>query len=170
MLPELLSLMKAKASNSNSIPSAAVRYASRLDERTPTLTFTESDLALAVSLFTRGRMSPPSLFDDLTKEFLLHPQAQNDTLTKSVQLEKMLFKYKRDKFFFHIFLFFEQMSIVAKHIRISERPVILAMGELTRFMNTVKSSGRSLGFQYPDQAPLMQLMGPRKVRDELAYR
>ena len=107
VLPELLRWMKAKASDSNSIPSATVRYASRLDERAPTLTFTENDLALAVSLFSCRRMSPPSLFDNLTKEFLLLPQAQNDTLTKSVQLEKMLFKYKRDKFFSHIFLYVE---------------------------------------------------------------
>ena len=167
VLSELLRLMKAKAS-SDSIPSAAERYASKLDKRAPTLTFTESDLALAVCLFSRGRMSPPSLFDDLTKEYLL-PQNQNDTLTKSVQLE-MLFKYKIDKYFSLIFLYVEQMSRVAKHLRISKRPVILAMGELTRFMNAVKSSDRSLGFQYPDQAPLVQLMGPRKVKDELAYR
>ena len=91
-------------------------------------------------------MSPPSLFDDLTKEFLLLPQAQNDSLTKSVQLETMLFKYKRDKCFSHIFLYVEQMSRVAKHLRISEWPVILTMRELTRFMNMVKRSGRSLGF------------------------
>merc|ERR1712215_129272 len=64
----------------------------------------------------------------------------------------------------------EQMARIAKHLRISEWPVILAMGKLTRFMNTVKSSGRSLGFQYPDQAPLVQLRGPRKVKDELAYK
>ena len=61
----------------------------------------------------------------------------------------MLLKYKRDKFFSHIFLYVEQMSRVAKHLRISEWPVILAMAELTRFMNVVKSSGRILGFQYP---------------------
>ena len=115
VLPELLRLMKAKASNSNSIPSATMRYASRLDERASTLTFTENDLALAVSLFTRWRMSSQSLFDDLTKEFLLLPQAQNETLTKDVQLERMLFKYKRDKYFSHIFLYVEQMSRVAKH-------------------------------------------------------
>merc|ERR1711867_146180 len=111
-----------------------------------------------------------SLFDDLTKEYLLLPPGQNETLTKSVKLEKFLYKYKRDKFFSHIFLYVEQMARIAKHLQISERPVILAMGELTRFMNAVKSSGRSLGFQYPDQAPLLRLMGPRKVKDELAYR
>ena len=81
-----------------------------------------------------------------------------------------MYKYKRDKFFAHIFLYVEQMARIAKHLRISEWPVILAMGELTHFMNVVKCSGRSLGFQYPDQAPLVQLMGPRKVKDELAYR
>ena len=56
VLPELLRLRKAKDSASDSIPSAAERYASRLDERPPTLTFTETDLALAVSVFNRGRM------------------------------------------------------------------------------------------------------------------
>ena len=70
VLPEFLRLMKAKAAP-DFIPSAAERYASRLDEKLPTLTFTENDLALAVLLFGCGRMSPPSMFDDLTKEFLL---------------------------------------------------------------------------------------------------
>ena len=125
---------------------------------------------MAVLLFSCGRMSPPTMFDDLTKEYLMLPPGQNETLTKSVQLEKFLFKYKRDKFFAHIFHYVEQMQRIAKHLWITERPVILAMGELTRFMNAVKCSGKSLGFQYPDQPPLVQLMGPRKVKDELAYK
>ena len=40
VLPELIRLKKAKDSVSDSIPSAAERYASRLDKRAPTLTFT----------------------------------------------------------------------------------------------------------------------------------
>ena len=44
------------------------------------------------------------------------------------------------------------------------------MGELTRVMNVVRSGGKSLGFQYPDQPPLVQLLGPRKVKDDLAYK
>ena len=59
---------------------------------------------------------------------------------------------------------------MSKHFLISERPVILPMGELTRFMNEVRSSGKDLGFLYPEQGPLVQLLGPRKVRDQLAYR
>ena len=70
VLPELIRLMKAKAAGDASIPSAADRYASRLDEKPPTLTFTESDLSLAVSIFGRGKMAPPSLFKELTKEYL----------------------------------------------------------------------------------------------------
>lgn len=62
------------------------------------------------------------------------------------------------------------MTKVAKHLRISERPVILAMGELTRFMNEVRTSGNDLGFLYPEQGLLVQLLGPRKVRGQLAYR
>ena len=37
------------------------------------------------------------------------------------------------------------MAKVAKHLRISERPVVLAMGELTRFMNTVNFVERTWG-------------------------
>ena len=62
------------------------------------------------------------------------------------------------------------MARVAKHLRVSERPVILAMGELTQFMNEVKTRGKNLGFLYSEQGPLVQLLGPRKVRDQLAYR
>ena len=116
VLPELLRLKKAKDSAADSIPSAAKRYASRLDKRPPTLTFTETDLALAVSIFNRGRMSPPAMFDDLTKEFLLLPPSQNEALTKSVHLEKFLYKFKRNKFFSHIFLYVEQMAKIAKHL------------------------------------------------------
>ena len=96
VLPELIRLMKVKASTDSDIPSAAERYASRLDERAPTFTFTESDISLAVFLFCRGKMAPPSLFEELTKDYLYLPQGQNDALTKSIQLEKMLLKYKRD--------------------------------------------------------------------------
>ena len=76
----------------------------------------------------------------------------------------MFLKFKKDKNFTNIFLYVEQMAKVAKHLRISERPVILAMGEL------IGSSGKDLSFLYPDQGPLVQLLGPRKVRDQLAYK
>ena len=79
-------------------------------------------------------------------------------------------KFKKDKNFSHIFAYVEQMAKVAKHLRVSERPVILAMGELTQFMNEVRNSGKDLEFLYPEQAPLVQLLGPRKVRDQLAYK
>ena len=44
------------------------------------------------------------------------------------------------------------------------------MGVLIRFMNEVKTSGKELGFQYPENPPLVQLLGPRKVQDRLAYK
>ena len=125
VLPELIRLMRAKAATDSDIPSAAEHYASRLDEKAPTLMFSESDL------FGRGKMAPPSLFEELTREYLYLPQGQKDVLTKSVQLEKMFLKFKKDKNISNIFLYMEQMAKVAKHLRISERPVILAMGELT---------------------------------------
>ena len=81
----------------------------------------------------------------------------------------MFLKFKKDKNFSNIFQYVEQMAKVAKHLRISERPVILAMGELTRFMNTVMLNGKNLGFLYPEQGPMIQLLGPRKTRDQLAY-
>ena len=78
------------------------------------------------------------------------PQGQNEVLTKSVQLEKMFLKFKKDKNFPNIFLYVEQMAKVAKHLRISEQPVILAIEELTRFMNKVRNSGKDLRFLYPE--------------------
>ena len=67
----------------------------------------------------------------------------------------MFLKFKKDKNFTNIFLYVEQMAKVAKHLRISEQPVILAPWELTRFMNEVRNSGKDLGFLYPDEGPLV---------------
>ena len=67
----------------------------------------------------------------------------------------MFLKFKEDKNFSNIFQYVEQMAKVTKHLRISERSVVLAMGELTRFMNTVKLCGKVLGFLYPDQGPMV---------------
>ena len=61
------------------------------------------------------------------------------------------------------------MAKVAKHLKLSERLVVLAIGELIRFMNTVKLCGKDLGFLYPEKGPLIQLLGLRKIRDQLAY-
>ena len=80
----------------------------------------------------------------------------------------MFLKFKKDKNFSNIFQYVEQMAKVAKHLRISERPVVLAIGELTGFMNTVKLCGKDLGFLYPEKGPLIQLLGPRKIRDQFA--
>ena len=111
-------------------------------------------------------MSPVSTFDELTKDYLFLPADQNELLIKSIQLEQLLLKYKKDKAFTYIFQYVEQMAKVAKHLRIAERPIILAMGEMTRCMNAVRQNGKNLGFLYPAQPPLIQLMGPRKVQDK----
>ena len=169
VMPEVIKLLREKAVSTSDIPSAAERYAARLDEKSPTLTLSESDLALAVSVFGRGKMVPPSLFEELTKEFLFLPAGQNEALTKAFQLERLFNKFRHIKNFSGIFAYIEKLSKVAKHFRISERPVILAMGELTRFMNEVRNSGKELGFRYPENPPLVQLLGPRKVQDKLAY-
>ena len=84
VLPEVIKLLRAKAASTTDIPSAAERYAARLDEKSPTLTLSESDLALAVSVFGQGKMVPPSLFEELTKEFLFLPAGQNEALTKAI--------------------------------------------------------------------------------------
>ena len=169
VMPEVIKLLREKAVPTSDIPSAAERYAARLDEKSPTLTLSDSDLALAMSVFGRGKMVPPSLFEELTKEFLFLPAGQNEALTKTIQLERLFNKFKHNKNFSGIFAYIEKLSKVAKHFRISERPVILAMGELTRFMNEVKNSGKELGFRYPENPPLVQLLGPRKVQDRLTY-
>ena len=108
VLPELIKLMKAKDDTDTGVPSAAERYADRLDAKPPTLSFSEVDLSLAVSVFGKGKMVPPALFEDLTKEYLFLPQGQNEVLTKAVQLEKMFLKFKRDKNYANIFLYAPQ--------------------------------------------------------------
>ena len=84
VLPEVIKLLRAKAASTSDIPSAAERYASRLDKKPLSLTLTESDLSLAVSVFSRGKMIPPSMFEELTREFLFLPQGQNEMLTRTV--------------------------------------------------------------------------------------
>ena len=95
VLPELIRLMRAKDGADSGIPSAAGRYADRLDAKSPTLSFSVVDLSLAVSVFGKGKKVPPALFEDLTKEFLFLPQVQNGVLTKAIRLEKMFLKFRR---------------------------------------------------------------------------
>ena len=169
VLVELLRLYKGKDDQESEIPTAAARFSVRIDEKTPTLTLTEGDLVLAQSIFSKGKMSPASTFDDLTRDYLFLPQHQNELLVKSIQLEQLLLKYKKDKAYTYIFQYVEQLAKVAKHLRIAERPVILALGEMTRFMNSVRQNGKNLGFLYPAQPPMVQLLGPRRVEDKLTY-
>ena len=103
LLPEVIRLVKAKASSSSDIPSAAERYTARLDEMTQTPTFSESDLSLAVLLFGKGKMVPSSMFEELTREYLFLPSSQNEALNKLVQLDKMFQKFKQDKNFTNTF-------------------------------------------------------------------
>ena len=58
---ELVKLMKAKSAASSDIPAAAEGFATRVIEKPPTLTFSDSDMSLAGSLFGRRKMAPPSL-------------------------------------------------------------------------------------------------------------
>ena len=74
VLPELIRLIKAKSAAA----AAAQRFATRIDEKPPTLTLSESDMPLAESLFGRGKMAPSTLFDELTREYLFLPQGQNE--------------------------------------------------------------------------------------------
>ena len=75
----------------------------------------------------------------------------------------MFLKFKQNKNFSNIFSHIEKLAKVAKHFRVSERPVILAMGELTRFMNEVKKSGRELGFLYPEGTTIGSVTGSEEV-------
>ena len=125
---KLIRLMKVKAAAGSDFPAASERFAARIDEKPPTLTFSENDMSLASSLFGQGKMALPSLFDELTKEYLFLLQSQNEILTRSIQLEKMFLKFKKDKNFSNIFQYVKQMAKVAKHLRISDRSVVLAIG------------------------------------------
>ena len=170
VLTQLVRLLAEKdGETAAEIPSAADRFAVRLDSKPATLTLSESDMALAESFLGRGKMVPASLFEDLVKEYLFLPQEQNERLTRSILLEKMLYRYKKDKQYGHIFQYVEELSKVGKHLRISERPVILSLGELTRLMTDIRQHGKDLGFLYPAEGPSRQLLGPRKFEDKLYY-
>ena len=95
---DLIKLLKAKAAAGLVVPAPA----ERIDEKPPTWTFLEGDISLTGSPFDCGKMSPPSISDGLSKEFLFLPQGQNEEqmdgvgwpyplyfLTKLVQLERM---------------------------------------------------------------------------------
>ena len=103
VLVELMRLHRGKDDLDSEIPTAAARFSVRIDEKPPTLTLTEGDLALAQSLFSNGKMSPVSTFDELTKDYLFLPADQNELLIKSIQLEQHLLRYKKDKAFTYIF-------------------------------------------------------------------
>ena len=98
VLTQLVRLLAEKdGETAAEIPSAADRFAVRLDSKPATLTLSEGDMALAESFLGRGKMVPASLFEDLVKEYLFLPQEQNERLTRSILLEKMLYRYKKDK-------------------------------------------------------------------------
>merc|ERR1712089_89228 len=121
VLPEVLRILREKAASTSDIPPAVERYAGRLDEKSPTLTFSESDLALAVSVFGRGKMFPSNLFDELTNEFLFLLASQNEALTKAIQLERLFNKFKTIKNFAGIFSNIEKLSNATQTIIIRLR-------------------------------------------------
>ena len=94
VLKEFIRLSKGKSLATTQIPTAASRFATRIDVKPPTLTFSEQDMTLAASLFSRGKMSPATMFDELTQDYLFLPQSQNESLTKSVQLEQFILKQR----------------------------------------------------------------------------
>ena len=170
MLAQLVKVGKAKpAVQQTHVPSAADRFALRLDMKPPSLEFQEADMNLATNIFTRGKMVPASMYDDLTKEFLFLGQDQNEALTKNLQIERLLQKYKRDKQYSHIFKYVEDLSKITKHYRVSERPVFMATAELTRVLDAVRQHGMDLGFLYPEVPPTCQILGPRLFPNLLAY-
>ena len=58
VLVELMRLHRGKDDLDSEIPTAAARFSVRIDEKPPTLTLTEGDLALAQSVFSKGKKSP----------------------------------------------------------------------------------------------------------------
>ena len=114
VLLDLIKLLKAKAAAGSVIPTTAERFVVRIDEKPPTLAFLEDHMSSAGFLFNRGKLSPPLFFDSLIKELLFLPQSQNEALTRSIQVEKMFLKFKKDKNFATIFQYVEQMDRVGR--------------------------------------------------------
>ena len=52
-------------------------------------------------------------------------------------------------------------------MRISERPVVLAMRGAHTVQKHCKLCGKDMGFLYSEKGPIIQLLGLRKIRDQL---
>ena len=103
MLEQLIRIGSTELAQPTHFPTAANCFAVRLNMKPPSLNFEESDMSLATSVFSRGKMTPVAMFDDLTRKYLFLSQDQNEVLTKAVRVEQMLMKYKRDKNHAYIF-------------------------------------------------------------------
>ena len=65
VLVELMGLHRGKDDLDSEIPTAAARFSVRIDEKPPTLTLTEGDLALAQSLFSVPACGPERVVDQV---------------------------------------------------------------------------------------------------------
>ena len=150
------------------IPTASERLLrKRSDQTEVTLTFTEEELALADKIYSQG-MFKRGHFDELAKKFLFLPPEQNRLLGQNIETEDLFKPYEHESRYQHIFKYKNQVLSVLRQLRISTRPLVLALSHATELARHVRKSGEKFGYTYPEVAPEVQLKGPTPVLDYLS--
>merc|ERR1719508_159820 len=56
-----------------------------------------------------------------------------------------------------------------KKNRVAQRPLLMAISEIDKMIRTLKSSGKEMGFSYPEVVPSVKVMSPSPVQDHTSY-
>lgn len=122
------------------IPTASERLLrKRSDQAEATLTFTDEELALAEKIYSQG-MFKRGHFDELSKKFLFLPAEQNQLLSQNIETEDLFRPYEHESRYQHIFKYKNQVLSVLRQLRISTRPLVLALSHSTELARHVRKS------------------------------
>ena len=146
------------------------RYANRCDQVKPTLSLSDSVLALGKQTFTKGQFRDKKIFAEMTKKYLTLPQSQNKDLTLDIMTEDLFKKYRKTKKFNHVFKFQGDMQASHKNLRLSQRVVLSMIDDTNNELTTLREFGVSAGLQFSVDPPLRTGTGvPRDTRQLLNH-
>ena len=129
------------------------RYANRCDQVKPTLSLSDSVLALGKQTFTKGQFRDKKIYAEMVKKFLTLPPSQNKDLTVDLLAEDLFQKYRKVKKFSNIFKFQNDMQACHKNLRLSQR-VIFSMIDTNDELASPREFGEKIGIEFPDDPPL----------------
>ena len=157
-----------KGSKDVAIPDPATRFGATKPTTKPTLVLDKSAMAFGKAVYTRGPMSLVQ-YKQVVKESLFISLEQNAELNKNQQLEPMLEKYLKEPRFKHVSNLVYMLVNMNKKNRVAQRPLLMAISEIDKMIRTLKSSGKEIGFSYPEVVPSVKVMSPSPVQDHTSY-